>query len=331
MEELHAAVAATERGLANVYLPGEGVRTIDATELESLDHRPHGSQKLVGLARDLLLARTDMHDIPQTADRRWHLDFRGWLFLHFRLEGLSREVGPHGEQANLGGQSFLLSATQNGPAGTREILGESWRTVGIACKPSFLSRELGISFRELPEGLSRFQAGDPEAEFWYAGDLTPDMTSVVSSLLQPSVHRSVRPIYLRAKAVELVCLAVDRLRQPAQPPGATLKLSQHDVACLQAAKKILDATPSAITLEDLARRVGINRNKLALGFKHVFGSTVAAYHRERRLAVAYERLQRDESTIARIAHDAGYRDAGSFSKAFRLRYGVLPSEISHRA
>ncbi len=86
-------------------------------------------------------------------------------------------------------------------------------------------------------------------------------------------------------------------------------------------------TPVEPTLEELGRMVGVNRNKLAIGFKHVFGMTVGAYHRERRLLLAYEMLKEPGMTIARAADEAGYRDAGSFSKAFKARFGVLPSGV----
>ena len=328
IKHLRETAAAAERGLSTVYLPGQGFKTVDANSKELLQFLPEGQQKIVNLAEDLMLARSDYHDIPEQAQsQKWNLDFQGWLFLHFRLEGVSREIRPDGRVTTLGGQSFLLSASQGGPGSTREVLGDSWRTVGIACKPSFIQRELRLVHDDLPEDLQRFQDGDPEIELWYAGDLTSEMSAVANTLLHPSVHKSVRPIYLRAKAVELVCLAIDRLRQPEQVESSTVKLNKYDISCLHFAKQILDESRKAPKLAELARRVGVNRNKLAVGFKHVFGMTVGGYHRELRLQRAYAQLQDPDVTVGRIADEAGYRDAGSFSKAFKQRYGVLPSDL----
>ena len=327
MDDLQQTAAAGQ-GLSTIYLPGQGFKLVEAGSEEAREFLPQGSQKIVNLADDLMLARSDFHDVPESAHRQqWALDYQGWLFLHFRLEGLSREIRPDGRVTTLGGQSFLLSASQGGPVGTREVLGDSWRTVGIACKPSFVSRELQVKGDDLPTELQRFQDGDPDIEFWYAGELTGEMTAVANALLEPAVHKSVRPIYLRAKAVELVCLAVDRLRQPEQLVASALKLTKYDISCLHFARQILDESRKSPSLGDLARRVGVNRNKLAVGFKHVFGMTVGTYHRELRLERAYERLRDSDITIGRVADEAGYRDAGSFSKAFKLRYGVLPSDV----
>lgn len=286
-----------------------------------------GDQEVIALADDLIFARTDVPRIDHPADnRQWAIDYGGWLYLHFRLEGLSRETQPDGEVTDLGGQSFILSAS-SGPPSTREVLGENWRTVGVACRPSFIQRELKMDPAELPHELARFQAGEADATFWYAGELSREMFSVAGALLKPRIHDSIRPIYIRAKAVELVCLALDRVRRPQPVRLAPIRLTQHDLRCLHNARDILRQSQMAPTLDQLARRVGVNRNKLAMGFKYVFGETVAAFHREHRLKIARDMLRDPDVSVGQVAEAAGYRDAGSFSKAFKLRYGMLPSDM----
>ncbi|MEO1034284.1 MAG: AraC family transcriptional regulator [Pseudomonadota bacterium] len=328
IDNMRDAADAHRRGLSQLYLPGKGYRVVEPDSEHGDVPLPQGTHKINSLSDDLLLARSDMHDIPENvAQQRWDLDMRGWLFLHFRLEGLSRETLPDGTERTVGGNSFLLSASQSGPYGTRQVIGDSWRTVGIACRPSFIADELKISSDNLPRELRQFQEGDETSEFWFAGELTAVMMGVANALLKPLVHETVRPIYLRAKAVELVCLAVDRLRQPEQLVDSGIKLSNYDVSCMHRAQQILDDSRRAPTLEELARLVGVNRNKLAVGFKHVFGMTVGTYHRERRLTLAFDLLKESGVSIALAADEAGYRDASSFSKAFKVRFGVLPSDV----
>lgn len=84
---------------------------------------------------------------------------------------------------------------------------------------------------------------------------------------------------------------------------------------------------AAPPLTALERRVGINRNKLALGFKNLFGVTIGEFGRSLSLERARTLLQRRQLPNRHVANLAGYADPGSFSKAFRLEYGVLPSEL----
>jgi AraC family transcriptional activator of pyochelin receptor len=328
MQDLQQQAAAAARGLTTIYLPGKGIQEVAPDSPEAQRMLGGGSQEIVSLTEDLLLTRSDIHDIPDEAlEQQWELDYRGWLFLHFRLDGLSREESPDGRITTLGGHSFLLTTSMSSGAGTRELIGNNWKTVGIACKPSFLSREIHVASDDLPEEVRRFQSGDADTTLWFAGDMTQDMTSVASAIMQPSVHPSVRPVYLRAKTVELVCLAIDRLRQPQPLVASAVRLSRHDVDCLHLARQLLDEARKPPALEQLARKVGLNRNKLAMGFKHVFGMTVGEYHRELRLQRAYAKLQQADLQVTRIADEAGYRDAGSFSKVFKQRFGILPSEV----
>lgn len=328
MQDLQDQAAAAVRGLSTVYLPGKGLMQVESGSPEARAHLADGLQEIVSLTDDLMLTRTDLQVLPQGAlEQQWEFDYCGWLFLHFRLDGLSREESPDGRVTTLGGHSFLLSTSMPSRLSTRELMGSSWRTVGIACKPSFLSREIQAAGEELPEQLQRFRAGDNESSLWFAGEMTHEMTAVASALMQPAVHASVRPVYLRAKTVELVCLAIDRLRQPEPVVASSVRLTRHDIACLHFARQLLDERRKPPVLEDLARKVGLNRNKLAMGFKHVFGMTVGEYHRELRLQRAYAKLQDSDLQIGRIADEAGYRDAGSFSKVFKARFGILPSEL----
>ena len=272
MDDLRETAASSERGLTTLYIPGQGFQTVKTDSPEAQAQMPGMVHEIVSVSDDLLFARTDMTSVPDEAyEQQWKLDFRGWMFLHIRLEGLAREVSPDGRVSTLGGHSFLLSASTSKQPATREVLGSNWRTVGIACKPSFFRRELGIPGDDLPEDVSRFQAGDEDSEIWYADELSHEMIHVANSLLHPEIHKSVRPIYLRAKMVELMCLAIDRLRRPTPVVATKIKLSKRDIDCLFSARKILDESRRPPTLEALARTVGINRNKLAMGFKHVFG------------------------------------------------------------
>ena len=208
----------------------------------------------------------------------------------------------------------------------REVLSDAWRVVTLAFRPSFAFHNLPGSGAQLPEELRRFRSGDPDVDFFYASPFTPDMASAARGLLQPSVTSGLQVFYLRAKAVELVCLAVEHVGRSAPEAEPPLKLTHRDIRALEEAKRRLDSADTAYTLELLARRVGLNRRKLALGFKLLFGVTVGDHHREVRLELARRLLESTASSVAYAASAAGYNDVGSFGKAFKARYGSLPSK-----
>lgn len=286
-----------------------------------------GLSELLSLSEDLLLVRSDFTMAPGTpAGNRWQLDTRGWLYLHFRLDGLTSDVTPEGRRT-IGGGSFFLATSTQPHSIVREVLSDVWRVVTIAFRPSFADRDLRAPDAALPTELRRFQSGDADTDFFYASQLTSDMSAAVRALIAPAIRTDVRPIYVRAKVVELVCLAIEQLQVPAPATEPALRLSHRDTRALEEARKILDTCTAPVSLDQLARRVGLNRRKLALGFKMVFGATVGEYHRDVRLEIAYRMLGSALASVGYAASVAGYSDVGSFGKAFRARYGCLPSEV----
>lgn len=323
--DMQSTALAATRGLLPSYTKDHGLQFVGSGAQIERSCEGHGTQEILSLSDDLLLTRSDFHSLPAySSSERWEFDYRGWLCMHFRADGLSEEETPDGRRWTLGADTFLLSTSTRRQSLSRELLGDTWRTVAIACRPAFVMQHLEVPGNDLPAELRCFRSGDANVDFWFAGKLSEDMKAAIAALLRPPVRSGVRPVYLRAKVVELACLALDRLREPA-PARSTLELTSRDVASLYAARRILDESAVAPSLEELGRRVGLNRTKLAAGFKHVFGSTAGVYHRDRRLALARDLLAKPGTRVGCVAAAAGYADLGSFTKAFKSRYGSLPS------
>ena len=320
--DLWRIAEASALGMLAYQEPGGGL-SFQRTTMEQLAHSLGvGSQEYHTLSDDLLLVRSDLRGMSSV---RYAYDLRGWLYLHFRLEGLSEEEMPGGRR-RLDRECFVLSASSQPSSVVREVVGDTWRTVGIACRPAFAQRDLRCLGDNLPEELRRFRSGD-EVDFAFVGELTAEMRAAARSLLSTTLPPGIRDTYYRAKVVELVCLALGRIS--ARDEVATdlpVRLSRRDVECIEQTRRFL-LTHSAPSLSQLARHVGINRNKLAVGFKHIFGVTVGDFDRECRLERARALLESGEMPISYVADLAGYADHGSFSKAFKLEYGVLPSEL----
>lgn len=77
-------------------------------------------------------------------------------------------------------------------------------------------------------------------------------------------------------------------------------------------------------LDDLARRMGSNRNSLARAFNHVLGKGAYAWLREKRMDAAASLLRTTALSIQEISFDVGYEDPGNFSTAFKHLYGIPP-------
>jgi AraC-like DNA-binding protein len=86
-----------------------------------------------------------------------------------------------------------------------------------------------------------------------------------------------------------------------------------------------------LTLEEIAGHAALSRFHLTRSFAEVFGVPPLAYHRALRLEWAAERLRRGEASATLISEELGYGSLSAFTRAFRHRYGVPPSQVRQAA
>lgn len=110
-----------------------------------------------------------------------------------------------------------------------------------------------------------------------------------------------------------------------------VRLRRNDVAILTAVKAFIETMPDEIpTIPQLAKKFGINTDKLKKGFKQVYG--VAPYHYllEIRLERAKVLLQDTELPVGEIAMQLGYEHAENFSAWFKRTTGEKPLQYRYK-
>jgi len=81
------------------------------------------------------------------------------------------------------------------------------------------------------------------------------------------------------------------------------------------------------TLDALARQVGLSRSGLALKFKQAVGSAPLQYLTTIRIQKAIYLLSTTTDKLETVSQAVGYKDAFSFSKAFKKLTGQSPREF----
>ena len=84
------------------------------------------------------------------------------------------------------------------------------------------------------------------------------------------------------------------------------------------------------TIDQLARKAGVNERQLKTGFKALFGSGVYTYLKTQRMKAAYGALEQTTATIKYIAGKCGYRNVYSFSRAFKTYFGRSPGDVRRK-
>lgn len=99
-----------------------------------------------------------------------------------------------------------------------------------------------------------------------------------------------------------------------------------DIKALKAVASYLESNLTLKhSLSDLSRRFHLNEFKLKRGFKELYGTTVFAYLRRKRMQFAKMALRRNDYSVIEVANVVGYTNPSHFAQAFKEHFGILPS------
>lgn len=84
----------------------------------------------------------------------------------------------------------------------------------------------------------------------------------------------------------------------------------------------------AITLDDVARHVGMNRASFCIFFRKSTGKTFITYLNEYRIEIACQLLKQKKMSVSEICYYAGFNNVPYFNRVFKSNKGVSPGEYS---
>ncbi len=158
--------------------------------------------------------------------------------------------------------------------------------------------------------------------------MTPAMRAAVGQYVVAPYAGVTRRLFLESKAMELLALTADGIGGAGAEASATPALRAADIARIHDARDILVADlEDPPSLRELARRAGVNEQKLKRGFRQAFDTTVFGYLQQHRLDAADALLRAGELNVSQAALAVGYVHFGHFAAAYRKRFGRPPSAV----
>lgn len=157
--------------------------------------------------------------------------------------------------------------------------------------------------------------------------ITPDILECLDQMISWHQTSPIRGPFMRGKFHNLmsaIWFAAEQLESDLAP-GAHITARERKMvanACLY----IRENLASCLTIPAIAHAAATNRNKLNQMFQRLLGETVFEYVQRLRLERARSLLSPDSGrSITEVAHEVGYSDSTSFSRAYHSRFGRVPS------
>lgn len=205
--------------------------------------------------------------------------------------------------------------------------------IGAWIDPDLLVEKFGLDPDTLTGGLRSFFAGEGGEPFCASFPLPPRLWLALDEMFSTKYTGKLRDTYLSSKINELICETVSTLGQrdaDANSGHQSLSLKSR-MAIDTAALIYMQELHTPPTLDELAARVGMNRNKLSEGFQQIFNCSPHTYSKRLRMDWARRLLIDGVMSAQEVARAVGYSTQSAFSRAFSDHFGFPPSQVSGHA
>ena len=156
--------------------------------------------------------------------------------------------------------------------------------------------------------------------------VSPAMAVILSQILNFNLHPSVRKIYLKGKAYELIGLYFNRPEE-ADIEQCPFLDDEDNVKKIKLAKEIiLQRMAEPPSLQELAEEVGLSLKKLKEGFKEIYGDTVFSFLFDYKMDYARKLLEKGQHNVNEVGLAIGYSTASHFISAFKKKFGTTPKK-----
>ena len=176
-------------------------------------------------------------------------------------------------------------------------------------------------------GYITFLSDDNKDKKYYKdGVISPSMAIVLNQLINFNLNESIKSLYFKGKAYELLSLYFNRSEE-ANIEQCPFLVDESNVIKIRKAKDIMVARMAEPpSLQELADEIGLNIKKLKEGFKQIYGDSVFSFLFDYKMEFARKLLEAGENNVNEVGHKIGYSTSSHFIAAFKKKYGTTPKK-----
>ena len=165
-----------------------------------------------------------------------------------------------------------------------------------------------------------------DKKYYDTRSMSPSVAVVLNQILNYNLHPSIKALYLKGKAFELLSLYFNKT------PDANIEqcpflVDEKNVLKLKMAKDIIiSRMAEPPSLHELANEIDLSLKKLKAGFKEIYGDTVFGFLLEYKLDYSRKLLEEGKHNVNEVGLKVGYSTASHFIAAFKKKFGTTPKK-----
>ncbi len=246
-----------------------------------------------------------------------------FIQFHFCLKGSSKFIFNNGRYALdiLEENSLLLYNPNRELPINMEVNSNSW-LVSILIS---IKKFHGL-FSQEADYITFLSVENKDKKYYKDGNIAPSMAIVLNQLINYNLHQSIKNLYFKGKAYELLSLYFNR-SEDANVEQCPFLVDETNVIKIREAKDIvISRMAEPPSLQELADEIGLSLKKLKEGFKQIYGDSVFSFLFDHKMEVARKLLESGEYNVNEVGLKVGYSTASHFIAAFKKKYGTTPKK-----
>lgn len=166
-----------------------------------------------------------------------------------------------------------------------------------------------------------------DRKYYKDATISPSMAIVLNQLMNYNLHPSVKALYFKGKAYELLSLYFNR-EEDVDTEQCPFLVDELNVAKIKKAKQIIIARMAEPpTLQELSDEIQLPINKLKEGFKQIYGDPVFTFLFDYKMEVSRQLLATGSYNVNEVGLKVGYSTASHFIAAFKKKFGTTPKKF----
>ncbi|AEH00965.1 helix-turn-helix transcriptional regulator [Lacinutrix sp. 5H-3-7-4] len=181
-------------------------------------------------------------------------------------------------------------------------------------------------FSQEADYITFLSEDNKDKKYYKDGNISPSMAIALNQLVNYNLNASIKNIYFKAKAYEVLSLYFNR-SEDADIEQCPFLVDETNVLKIRKAKDIvISRMAEPPSLQELADEIGLTLKKLKEGFKQIYGDSVFSFLLDYKLEVARKLLESGEHNVNEVGLKVGYSTSSHFIAAFKKKYGTTPKK-----
>lgn len=181
-------------------------------------------------------------------------------------------------------------------------------------------------FSQEADYISFLSEDNRDKKYYKDAPISPSMAIVLNQLMNFHLTPSIKDLYFKGKAYELLSLYFNRVEDANVEQCPFLSDEENIIKIRKAKDIVISRMSEPPSLQELSEEIGLSLKKLKEGFKQIYGDSVYSFLFDYKMEYARKLLNTGEFNVNEVGLKVGYSTASHFIAAFKKKFGTTPKK-----